>query len=70
MVEFEAKLREQIKPYEKLEIIIMRFLAIKKYRDGGEQTIEYFKTREECLAWIQKQKQPTDDSWMWCVGEY
>lgn len=30
----------------------MRFLAIKKYRDGGEQTMEYFSTKKECLVWI------------------
>jgi len=29
-----------------------------------------FKTRKECLAWIKEQKQPKDDSWEWCVGEY
>ena len=48
----------------------MRFLAIKKWKDGGEQTIEYFETKEECLRWIQKQKQPKDDTWKWYVGEY
>jgi hypothetical protein len=49
-----------------------KFLAIKKYRDGGEQTIEYFKTRDSCLAWIAEQKQPRDpiDTWSWQVGEY
>jgi hypothetical protein len=48
----------------------MLFLAIKKYKSGGEATIEYFTTRELCIAWIKKQKQPKDDSWQWCVGEY
>lgn len=48
----------------------MRFLAIKKYHDGGEQTMEYFASKRECIEWIQKQKQPKDNSWMWCIGEY
>jgi hypothetical protein len=48
----------------------MKFLAIKKYKDGGEATIEYFATRDECLRWISRQRQPKDDSWAWMVGEY
>lgn len=50
--------------------IPMKFLAIKRYKNGNEATIEYFSTQEACLKWIYKQPQPKDDSWMWCVGEY
>jgi len=48
----------------------MKFLAIKKWKDGGETTEEYFPTKEDCISWIVKQKQPKDDSWSWYVGEY
>jgi hypothetical protein len=48
----------------------MRFLAITKWKDGGESTMEYFNTKNECLVWIKKQKQPKGDEFMWCVGEY
>jgi hypothetical protein len=49
---------------------MMKFVAIKKYKGGGEATIEYFNTRGECLDWIADQEQPTDDTWEWCIGEY
>jgi len=48
----------------------MKFLAIKKWEDGNEQTIEYFHTLKDCLTWIKKQKQPIDNSWKWMIGEY
>lgn len=48
----------------------MRFIAVKKWKTGGETTMEYFNTKAECLAWIKTQPKPKDDSWIWCVGEY
>ena len=48
----------------------MKFVAIKKYKDGGEQAHEYFSSKADCLAWILMQPQPKNDAWMWCVGEY
>lgn len=48
----------------------MKFLAIKKWKDGGETTMEYFETLEECLAWIKKQPQPVGNEFVWYVGEY
>lgn len=48
----------------------MKFVAIKKYKSGGETVMEYFATQKECLNWILKQPQPKDDSWAWYVGEY
>lgn len=48
----------------------MRFCAIKKWKDGGEQTIEYFDTCEAALAWIKKQPGPRREEFVWCVGEY
>jgi hypothetical protein len=46
----------------------MRFVAIKKWKDGGESVAEYFATRAECLEWISKQSKL--DSFEWIVGEY
>lgn len=48
----------------------MKFIAIKKWKTGGETVMEYFNTRYACVKWIEKQPQPKDDSWMWCVGQY
>lgn len=48
----------------------MKFLAIRKWKDGGEQTMEYFNTRKECEKWINEQPWPKDDSWAWYIGEY
>ena len=49
----------------------MKFVAVKKFEDGGESVMEYFETKELCLDWICQQRQPTKkDSWHWCVGEY
>lgn len=48
----------------------MRFVAIKKWKDGGETTMEYLETCEDALAWIQKQDQPNGDEYKWYVGEY
>ena len=48
----------------------MRFTAVKKWKCGGETTMEYFSTQAECLAWIAKQRQPVGDEFVWCVGEY
>lgn len=50
--------------------VIKPYVAIKKYKDGGEASQEFFATQAECLAWIRKQPQPTDDSWAWYVGAY
>ena len=47
-----------------------RFLAIRKHKDGGEQTVEVFASKAECEAWIGKQPQPKNDAWRWYVGEY
>jgi len=48
----------------------MKFVAVKKWKDGGESVMEYFKARAECEAWIQKQKQPVGDEFYWAIGEY
>ena len=48
----------------------MRWVAVKKWKDGGETTMEYFDTKEECLAWIATQRKPHGDEFTWCVGEY
>jgi hypothetical protein len=48
----------------------MMFIAVKKWKDGSETTMEYFTTQAECLAWIAKQRQPVGDEFVWCVGEY
>ena len=49
---------------------IMKFIAVKKWKDGSETTMEYFGTCVEALAWIRTQKQPKSDEFEWCVGEY
>ena len=41
----------------------MKFLAIKQYKDGGQSVMEYFETREACLAWIDEQPKPTNELW-------
>ncbi len=47
------------------------FVAIKKHKDGyGEAVHEYFKTREACENWIDKQKQPKGDEFKWMIGSY
>ena len=46
------------------------FVAVKKWRDGGETVVEYFATRPACLEWIDRQPQPKTDEWEWCVDEY
>lgn len=48
----------------------MKFIAVKKWKDGGETTMEWFETQEACLRWIQRQPQPKDDEFIWCVGEF
>ena len=49
----------------------MKFVAVKKFKDGGEAVMEYFATQDACLAWICQQRQPSKtDDWHWCVGEY
>ena len=45
-----------------------KFVAIKKWRDGGETVIEYFRTREQASKWIQKQR--NCDDYVWCIGEF
>jgi hypothetical protein len=47
-----------------------RFVAVMRWKDGGQTVMEYFDTREACLRWIRKQKQPKRDEFVWCVGEY
>jgi len=48
----------------------MKFIAVMKYKDGGEATMEYFDDFNSCLMWIRKQPQPKDDTWKWMIGEY
>ena len=48
----------------------MRFLAIKKWKDGGETTMEYFNSRVEADEWISRQKKPRSDEFVWYIGEY
>jgi len=48
----------------------MNYVAVRKYKDGGEQVCEYFNSHDACLTWIQKQPQPKDDSWQWMIGNY
>ena len=48
----------------------MRFVAVMKWKDGGETIVEYFATQAECLDWIAKQPKPIADEYKWCVGEY
>lgn len=53
-----------------MEINAKKFAAIKKWKKGGETVIEWFSTKKEALAWIQGQKRPRHDEFMWCVGEF
>lgn len=48
----------------------MKFVAVKKWKLGGESVIEYFNTQAEALAWISKQRKPKVDEYYWCVGEF
>ena len=48
----------------------MKFIAVRKWKDGGETTAEYLETQEQALAWIRKQRAPRGDEFIWCVGEY
>ncbi len=45
-----------------------KFLAIRKYKDGGEATIEYFYTRVAAKQYIKKQK--ISEDYIWYIGEY
>jgi len=47
-----------------------RFCAVRKWKDGGESTEEYFATREEAQKWIRKQRQPVGDEFQWMIGEW
>lgn len=49
---------------------MMKFAAVKKWKDGGESILEYFDSRESALLWISRQKKPENDEFIWCVGEY
>lgn len=57
-------------PGVRVEWRVMRFLAIKKWKKGGETIMEYFSTKTEALIWISKQRQPRKDEFRWYVGEY
>jgi len=48
----------------------MKYLAIKKWKDGSETTMEYFESMKAALVWIQAQPKPKGDEFVWCVGEY
>ena len=48
----------------------MKFIAIKKWKDGGEATMEYFPSLEQALEWIHLQQKPHGDEVVWYVGEY
>lgn len=48
----------------------MQFVAIKKWKDGGETVVEYFETFSECLKWIKKQPKPKGDEFVWSLGSY
>ena len=54
----------------KYEPVVLKFVAVMKWKDGGQTVMEYFSTREACLAWIAKQPKPKADEFVWCVGEY
>jgi len=47
----------------------MRFVAVRKWRDGGEQVMEYFESEASTLKWIAKQHTSKKD-FVWCVGEF
>ena len=47
-----------------------KFTAVRKWKDGGEQVVEYFENQAAALAWIARQRPPIDDEFVWCVGEY
>lgn len=42
---------------------VRKFVAIKKWNDGGETVIEYFKIRQQASDWIQKQCNCDDYIW-------
>ena len=46
-----------------------RFVAVRKWKDGGEQVMEYFESQDDALEWIAKQHTSKND-FTWCVGEY
>ena len=48
----------------------MKYIAVKKWKGGGETTMEYFETQEAALSWIKNQEQPIGDEFEWCVGAY
>ena len=50
--------------------VILRFVAVMRWKDGGQTVMEYFSTLDACLAWIAKQAKPKADEFVWCVGEY
>jgi hypothetical protein len=43
------------------------YVALMEYKDGGESVQEYFHTADEAFQWIQKQRQPRNDTWKWQV---
>lgn len=47
-----------------------RFVSARKWRDGTVQFCEWHRTPGDALAWIEKQEQPQDGTWEWCVGEF
>lgn len=48
----------------------MKFCAVRKWKDGGEQVVEFFSTQDKALEFILRQKQPVGDEFVWCVGEF
>lgn len=49
---------------------LMNVVVIKKWKDGGEATMEYFSSTRQALSWIEKQNPPKSDEFQWCVGSY
>ena len=52
------------------EVVEKKILAIKKWKDGSETTMEYFDTVAEANEWIRRQKPPRTNKFSWCIGEY
>lgn len=48
---------------------LLRFAAVRKWRDGGEQLVEWFATKSDTLKWIEEQPKSSDDEFIWCIGE-
>ena len=54
----------------KKEPVVLKYVAVMRWKDGGETVMKYFSMQEACLKWIAKQAKPKADEFVWCVGEY